>query len=79
MSSSLFQRSYLIQQRGFRNCASITWRKKINKGDNYSLVSYVVLYVECKENEEYWEYREYTASLNTLLQILRLRIQIAMG
>ena len=76
MSSSLFQRSYLIQQRGFRKCASITWRKKINKGDNYSLVSYVVLYVECKENEEYWEY---SASLNTLLQILRLRIQIAMG
>ena len=76
MSSSLFQRSYLIQQRGFRKCASITWRKKINKGDNYSLVSYVVLYVECKENEEYWEY---TASLNTLLQILPLRIQIAMG
>ena len=76
MSSSLFQRSYLIQQRGFRKCASITWRKKINKGDNYSLVSYVVLYVECKENEEYWEY---TASLNTLLQILRLRIQIAIG
>ena len=76
MSSSLFQRSYLIQQRGFRKCASITWRKKINKGDNYSLVSYVVLYVECKENEEYWEY---TASLNTLLQILRLRIQNAMG
>ena len=76
MSSSLFQRSYLIQQRGFRKCASITWRKKINKGDNYSLVSYVVLYVECKENEEYWEY---TASLNTLLQILHLRIQIAMG
>ena len=76
MSSSLFQRSYLIQQRGFRKCASITWRKKINKGDNYSLVSYVVLYVECKENEEYWEY---SASLNTLLQILRLKIQIAMG
>ena len=76
MSSSLFQRSYLIQQRGFRKCACITWRKKINKDDNYSLVSYVVLYVECKENEEYWEY---TASLNTLLQILRLRIQIAMG
>ena len=76
MSSSLFQRSYLIQQRGFRKCACITWRKKVNKGDNYSLVSYVVLYVECKENEEYWEY---TASLNTLLQILRLRIQIAMG
>ena len=60
----------------FPSVQALPEEKKINKGHNYSLVSYVVLYVECKENEEYWEY---TASLNTLLQILSLRIQIAMG
>ena len=37
----------------FASVHALPEEKKINKGDNYSLVSYVVLYVECKENEEY--------------------------
>ena len=37
----------------FASVHALPEEKKINKADNYSLVSYVVFYLECKENEEY--------------------------